>query len=126
VKELAARRPVEVRNAAEREIVRMRDTAPGLQTLWVNVLRRRGQGGFGVGTRLRPGEAVPTGVLTGDERLSVGIADPRAVRVRSGSRSARVVDGFYVIAARGKVTELAADGSVIRRTSASGRRTSGP
>jgi hypothetical protein len=126
VRELSAAAPVEVRTAAERVIVRMRDTAPGLQMLQLNVLLPPGQGGFGVGFRLRPGEAVPAGIVDDGGRLSVGIADPRAVRVRSGSRTARVVDGVYVIAPRGTVTELAADGSVIRRTSARARRTSGP
>ena len=85
-----------------------------------------GRGGFGVSFRLRPGDAVPTGIVDAGHGLSLGIADPRAVRVRIRSRSARVVDGLYVIAGHGRVTELAADGSVIRRTSASGRRTSGP
>jgi hypothetical protein len=126
VRELSAKRPIEVRTAAERVVVRMRDTAPGLQTISINLLRPPGQGGFGVGFRLRPGEALPTGIVADDGRPSVGIADPRAVRVRSGSRSARVVDGLYVIAARGTVRELAADGSVIRRTSGHAPRTSGP
>jgi hypothetical protein len=126
VRELSAKRPVEVRTAAERVVVRMRDTAPGLQTISINLLRPPGQGGFGVSFRLRPGEALPTGVVNDDGRLSVGIADPRAVRVRSGSRSARVVDGLYVIAAHRTVRELAADGSVIRRTSGRARRISAP
>ena len=116
VRELSAKRPVEVRAAAERDVVRMRDTGPGLQTISIDLLGPPGRGGFGVSFRLRPGEVLPAGVVAGDGRLSVGIADPRAVRVRSGSRSARVVDGLYVIAARGRLTELAADGSVIRRT----------
>ena len=115
-----------MRTTAERVIVGMRDTAPGLQMLAIDVLRPPGQGGFGVGFRLRPGDPPPTGPIAGDERLTVGIAGARAVRVHSGSRSARVVDGLYVIAAHGEVTELAADGSVIRRTSAPARRTSGP
>ncbi|WP_157591907.1 hypothetical protein [Solirubrobacter soli] len=126
VRALSAGRPVEVRTAAERAVVRMRDTAPGVQMLSVDVRLPPGEGGFGTGFRLRPGDAVPTGVIDTSGRLSLGIADPRAVRVRVGSRTAPVVDGLYVLAARGTVTELAADGSVIRRTSASGRRTSGP
>jgi hypothetical protein len=126
VRALTASRPVEVRTAAERAIVRMRDTAPGLQMLSVDVRLRPGRGGFGVSFRLRPGDAVPTGIIDAGHGLSLGIADARAVRVRRGARSARVVDGLYVIAGRGRVTELAADGSVIRRTSGSARRTSGP
>ena len=126
VAELTAGRSTAVRVAAERAVMRLLSTAPGLQTIYLHVLRGRGEGGFGVGFRLRPGDPLPTGIVDADGQLSVGIADPRAVRVRSGPRSARVIDGFYVIKARGKVTELAADGSVIRRTSASGRRTSGP
>ena len=126
MRELSAKRPIEVQTAAERVVVRMRDTAPGLQTVSINLLRPPGQGGFGVSIRLRPGEALPTGIIADDGRLSVGIADPRAVRVRAGLRSARVVNGLYVIAARGTVRELAADGSVIRRTSGRVRRTSGP
>jgi hypothetical protein len=126
VAELTAGRSTALRVAAERAVMRLLSTAPGLQTLYVNVLLGRGEGGFGVGLRLRPGDAVPRGIVSSGGRLQLGIADPRAVRVRVGSRSARVVDGLYVIAARGPVTELAADGSVIRRTSASGRRTSGP
>jgi hypothetical protein len=113
VRELAAAAPIEVRTAAERVVVRMRDTAPGLQTLSLDVLLPPGQGGFGVGFRLRPGDPVPRGIVTSDGGLSLGIADPRAVRVRAGKRSVRVVNGLYVIAARGPVTELAADGSVL-------------
>jgi hypothetical protein len=126
VRALTAGEPVEVRTAAERAVVRMRDTAPGLQMLSFDLRLRPRQGGFGVSFRLRPGEAVPTGPIDNGHRLTLGIADPRAVRVRAGGKTARVIDGLYVIEARGPVTELAADGSVIRRTPASGRRTSGP
>jgi hypothetical protein len=116
VEELAANRPAAVRVEAERAVVRLRSTAPGLQTLYANVLLGRGEGGFGVGFRLRPGEAVPTGIVAGDGDRWLGIAHPGTVRVRVKSKTARVVDGFFVIAAKGRVTELAADGSVVRGT----------
>ncbi len=84
VAELTADRSTAVRVAAERAVMRLRSTAPGLQTLYVNVLLGPGEGGFGVGLRLRPGDAVPRGIVTTGGGLSLGIADPRAVRVRVG------------------------------------------
>jgi hypothetical protein len=90
VRELSAGRPVEVRNAAERAIVRMRDTAPGLQMLSFDVRLPRGQGGFGVSFRLRPGDAVPTGAIARSGHLILEIADSGGVYVtRRTSASGR-------------------------------------
>jgi len=122
VRELSARRPLAVRVAAERVVVGLPSTAPGLQTFYVNVLLGRGEGGFGEGRRLRPGDPLRTGIymhgdVPGGTRY-VGIADPRTDRIRVRGRTVRVADGFYSFAlARGHATvhELDASGATIRR-----------
>jgi hypothetical protein len=111
VAELAAGRSQAVRAAADRRLMEMRDTAPGLQTLWIHELNRGGGGG-GVGLRLRPGDPLGPGIVlsgsigrfvTSGGRRYVGIADPRTVRVRVNpahgpSKSVRVHQGFYSFA----------------------------
>jgi hypothetical protein len=111
VAELAAGRSQAVRAAADRRLMEMRDTAPGLQTLWVMVSHGKRQGGFGTGLRLRPDDTLKPGVIASGStgrfvdsgRRYVGIADPRTARVlvdpaHGRSREARVHEGFYTFA----------------------------
>jgi hypothetical protein len=111
VAKLAAGRSPAVRAAADRRLMQMRDTAPGLQTLWVRVSGGKDAGGFGIGIRVRPEDRLRTGILTsggigrfmGDGLRYVGIADPRTARVRvdpahGASKTARVHQGFYSFA----------------------------
>jgi hypothetical protein len=102
-------------------VMRLRSTAPGLQTLYVNVLLGRGEGGFGEGRRLRPDDRLDTGIYTfGDVpggRRYIGIAGPRTASVRVAGRRVAVVEGFYSFVARSRhprVHELDAAGAVIR------------
>jgi hypothetical protein len=111
VAKLAAGHPQAVRAAADRRLTQMRDTAPGLQTLWVRVSGGKGLGGFGTGMRIRPDDRLGPGIIaTGSigrfadgGRRYVGIADPRTERVHvdpahGPSKSARVHQGFYSFA----------------------------
>lgn len=108
--ELAAGRSQAVRAAGERRLMGMRDTAPGLQTLWIHALKKDGSGN-GVGLRLRPGDPLRPGVVASGSvgrfsngaRRYVGIADPRSVRVlvdpaHGHSKTASVHQGFYSFA----------------------------
>jgi hypothetical protein len=108
--------------------MQMRDTAPGLQTLWIVTLLHKGEGGFGAGLRLRPGDPLGPGVVTsgsapGGHRY-VGIADPRSARVivdpaHGRSKAARVHQGFYsFVLPRGSghvgLREVDATGATVR------------
>jgi hypothetical protein len=87
----------------------MRDTAPGLQTLWVQLSLGKGRGGFGTGLRLRPYDRLGPGIIasgstgrfvTSGGRRYIGIADPRTTRVlvdpaHGAAKAARVHEGFY-------------------------------
>jgi hypothetical protein len=122
VRAVSAGRSSAVRVAAERAVVRLPSTAPGLQTLYVNALLRRGEGGFGKGQRLRPGDPLPSGIYMSGEvpggMRHVGIADPRAVQVRVRGRTVPVVEGFYTFVLPGghaTVRELDAAGKTVRR-----------
>ena len=111
VAELAAGRSRAVRAAADRRLTQMRDTAPGLQTLWVRVSPGKDVGGFGVGIRVRPDDQLAPGIITsggigrfaGDGQRYLGIADPRTARVlvdpaHGASKAVRVHEGFYSFA----------------------------
>jgi hypothetical protein len=111
VAKLAAGRSRSVREAAAREVAGMRDTAPGLQTLWVQLWLGKGRGGFGTGIRLRPNDRIGPGIFAGGStgrfvsggRRYIGIADPRTARVlvdpaHGASKAARVHEGFYSFA----------------------------
>ena len=111
VAELAAGRSQAVRAAAERRLMEMRDTAPGLQTLWVVALLHKGEGGFGAGLRLRPDDRLGPGIVSSGSigrfasggRRYVGIADPRTARVlvdpaHGRSKTVHVHQGFYSFA----------------------------
>jgi hypothetical protein len=110
VAELAAGRSRAVRAAAERRLMEMRDTAPGLQTLWI-LTRHKGDGGSGVGLRLRPDDHLRPGIVSTGSigrsarggRRYVGIADPRTARVlvdpvHGRSKTVHVDQGFYSFA----------------------------
>ena len=130
--ELAAGHSAAVRLAAEREIAGMRDTAPGLQTLWVQLSLGKGKGGFGTGMRLRPSDRIGPGIVASGSngrfadgaRRYVGIADPRTARVlvdpaHGRSKAARVQEGFYKFAlppgsGHADLRELDAAGATVR------------
>jgi hypothetical protein len=121
VRALTAGRSPAVGVAAERAVMRLLSTAPGVQTLYVNVLLGRGEGGFGEGRRLLPNDRLGAGIYTfGDVpggRRYVGIAGPRTVSVRVAGRRVPVVEGFYSFVARKRhprVQELDASGAVLR------------
>ncbi|MDA0159198.1 hypothetical protein OM076_02885 [Solirubrobacter ginsenosidimutans] len=111
VAELAAGRSRAVRAAADRRLTQTRDTAPGLQTLWVMALHGTHEGGFGTGLRLRPDDQLEPGIIASGStgrfvdsgRRYVGIADPRTARVlvdpaHGRSKRVRVREGFYSFA----------------------------
>jgi hypothetical protein len=117
--QIAARATGAVRAAALALLASDPVVSPEAQTLQVMY----GTGGpvGGVGIPLAPGRHVPLGVLgyggPAGARLIVGIADPRAVAVRSGGVTIKVRDGLYAFRTPPErvFEELAADGSVLRR-----------
>jgi hypothetical protein len=112
VDKLAAHRSAAVRAAAEREVSRQRDTAPGLQTLWLQLSLGKRRGGFGTGVRLRPDDPIGPGIVASGSsgssgidggRRYVGIADPRTVQLlvdpaHGHSKTVRVHENLYSFA----------------------------
>jgi hypothetical protein len=127
------RRSEQVMRWAERRLAEFRDTAPGLQTLWVTARERRRASGSR--TPVRPGQPLRPGVLFSSSvgrrhrSIYVAIADRRATdvrvrtkhpgRVRCVPRRVAVRQGFYAIvlpAGTGPVDlrEVSADGATLR------------
>ena len=91
------------RAAALAALAARTDVAPDAQTLFVYYGKGRGSRG-GAGMPLRPGSPVPTGIVgyggthRGGERVYAGIARPGAVKIRVGTRTIPVRDGFFAFA----------------------------
>jgi hypothetical protein len=130
---LGEHRSEQVKRWAERRLAQLRDTAPGLQTLWVSALERGRAGGSG--TPVRPGQPLHPGLLFSGgvgrrhRRIYVGIADGGASgvllrtkhrgRLRGVPRRVAVNQGFYAVvlpAGTGPVDlrEVTADGATLR------------
>lgn len=104
---LENRRPA-IRRAALRHLGEQRDTAPGLQMLWLTTHLAGTRGSGGAGAPVRPGEPLRPGLFGSSTALSgrssyTGIAVPGAVRIsarrRHGTRhfTTRVVDGLFCL-----------------------------
>jgi hypothetical protein len=127
-------RPPEVQAWARRRLAQLRDTVPGLQTLWVLVGNADRPGAtFGAGSPVIPGQTLRPGLRAsgsagGGRSTYIGIAGPRAARVVIRPRrptklhiaaGVDVVHGFYgVVLPKGtgpvELRELAADGTMLR------------
>jgi hypothetical protein len=127
-------RSEDVKRWAERRLAQLRDTAPGLQTLWVSAKMTGRSATGGSGMPVRPGQPLhPALVFSGSvgrrRSVYVGIAGPRAsrvlVRAQRGARipgaPARVPvrQGFYAVvlpAGTGPVrlNEVTANGTRLR------------
>jgi hypothetical protein len=129
---LSRERSVAVQRWARWRLAQMRDTVPGLQTLWVSSWTAHKTGGGGGGDPVLPGHPLHPGLssVRGERdgsRVFVGIAGRRAVRVlvktppatmRGYPTQVPVVQGFYaVVIPKGvgpfRLLEVAADGAAL-------------
>jgi hypothetical protein len=80
-------RSADVRGWALRQLAEMRDTTPRVQTLWVSAQLAGQSNRGGSGSPVVPGQRVASGLLFSGSafrraQIYVGLADPRATRIR--------------------------------------------